>query len=184
MLNFKTLLYKAILILICLALFILYNNAVKEKNRIKQNFETVINKYNNAITLNTEELTRNYKDIAELRKQLNIREKEVVTVFKTNIVYKDSLRLIKQIDTVFKIDTFLITTKYNYKDSCLTFLAEENNNKLFINYKIEDKLTGILSWYRPHKFLFLRWGAKRYKLDIYSKCKRDTFAVENLIIVK
>lgn len=153
-----------------------YRNEVK---RLQNNYDVLALNKDNAERLYKNEVKLYYYSIDSLRKALNIRPKTVKTIFKTVVSFRDSVNFKDSTVTILDTIPYLTTDKL-IKQPCYDLYLYENHELL--NY--HDTFTGFLHWERPHKFLFIRWGAKEYYLKLYSQCQMDTIKVDKLIMVE
>ncbi|MCX6232621.1 MAG: hypothetical protein NTZ33_13880 [Bacteroidetes bacterium] len=160
----------AVLSLLFIGSLYMLKKEYDEKIRFKDNYDTVVNDANNAEILHTNEIKAFHKEIDSLRDASGIREKTVNVAFQTKYNYKDSTLLIPVIDTIHIKDTIKIVKNYHISKPCYDLSLQSINDTITENLQLHDKLTGFLYWERPHKFLFIRWGAKKYYLKILSEC--------------
>lgn len=172
------------LVLISIYLYTLYHFEKIERKRFMNNYDILVNDVNKAEVLHSYEIDKYYRSIDSLRNVIgSIRQKTVSTIFQTKYNYKDSILLYPILDTIRINDTIKILKTYTNKTKCfdLILIQENDTIKEFLEFK--DELTGFLHWERPHRFWFIRWGAKEYFLKLYSACKNDTVKINKLILV-
>lgn len=155
-----------------------------EKQRFESNYNNVVNNNSAVEVLHSDEVATYYYLIDSLRKQLNIREKTVNTIWVTKYNYKDSTLLDIRIKDSINYILVYLPKEININKPCydLNLKFEKDTINTIIAY--HDQLTGFLHWERPHKFLFIRWGTKEYFLKLYSGCKKDTIKVDKLILIE
>ena len=158
-----------ILIIISLVLFILlstlysiYNKTLKEKVRFESNQETLMASLktykfrdslnvveNGKLTLNISELKKNREKDLKLIKELKLKPSQVQTIIKTKIVTKDSI--------VFQL-----------KDSCLHYNTEWISVNGCIGDTLvvvsQDSIAQIAHKEYQHRFWFIKWGLKGFKV--------------------
>lgn len=154
----------------------------KENKRNAANWATEAAGKDQAIFIKNGELKDNYAQLDSLRKVLGIRAKTVVTVFKTSYIYKDSTLLIPVIDNQTYYDTININRQYSIKGSCYDLDIIKNGDSIYSLLNYHDSMIGYLYKERPHKFLFIRWGAWIYQLKIQSECQNKLINVDKLIM--
>ncbi len=159
-----------VLILIISGLGALYFNERSERKRFEANYDTVVNDKKNAEILQTNEIAKFHKDIDSLREASGIREKTVKTVFQTKYTFTNEEILVPVYDTIPYFDTVRTVKNYMISKPCYDLQLTSINDTISEKLTIHDKLTGFLYWERPHKFWFIRWGAKQYFMKIRSEC--------------
>jgi hypothetical protein len=175
----KKYIYYSVLILIIFGLCYFLKKQIAERKRLQSNYDVLALNKDNAERLYKNEVKLYYYSIDSLRKALNVRGKTVQTIFKTVVSFLDSVNF--KDSTITTIDTIpYLTTDRVIKQPCYDLYLYENHE--ILNY--HDVFTGFLHWDRPHRFLFIRWGAKEYYLKLYSDCQKDTIKVDKLIMIE
>ena len=186
----KKIIISIVAILITAAGFGLYFNERNERKRFEANYDTVVNEKKNAEILHTNEIEKFHKDIDSLMTASGIREKTVKTVFQTKINYIDEEVLVPVYDTIpvfaSTASTSLsdrIVKNYSISKPCYDLQLTSVNDTISEKLSLHDKFTGFLYWERPHKFWFVRWGAKQYFMKIKSECMGEIIP-EKLIVTE
>ena len=153
----------------------------KEYVRIKNNYDVLALNKDNAERLHKNEVKLYYYSIDSLRNALNIRSKTVQTIFKTVVIYRDSVNYKDSTITINVLDTipYLTTDKLIKRDCYDLYLYQD-----YETLKYKDTFTGLLHWERAKKFWFIHYGSKQYYLKLYSDCQKDTLKVDKLILIE
>jgi len=148
------------------------NFALHEKNRYKTSDSLnvlSIEQLNLSLRQLKEYRAKDYKEIEKLKldkkriKSLVTSQQKTIYNLKLNV--RDSLIFVRVPEKELKIDTIKVT---NYEDGWLSYKEEikGNNSKVYIENR--DSLVYV-EHIIPHKFLFIKWGQKDRKQEIYSK---------------
>ena len=153
----------------------------KEYVRIKNNYDVLALNKDNAERLHKSEIKLYYYSIDSLRKALNVRSKTVQTIFKTVVIYRDSVNYKDSTIMVQVLDTVpYMTTDKLIKRPCYDLYLYQDYEIL----KYKDTFTGFLHWERKFKLWFIHYGPKQYYLKLYSTCQSDTIKVDKLIMIE
>lgn len=171
---------------------------VAEKNRLKQNQTSLLQKANyyrtkdslsvasvDRLTLTKSELSKHCEELTKTCNQLNIKLKHlqsasvtatettynIKTVFRDSLVVRDSLI----IDTIRCVE---------YQDPWLTFSGCTSDDINFdAKIQTKDTLTTIIHRI-PKKFLFFRWGCKAIRQKVISKNPHSNIVYTEYIELK
>lgn len=178
--------YKQIGIIVLFVLLLFFFSQYKyfksESERKQNNIEQLQGDSNKAIIIHKGELKQYEAKIDSLRAELGIRPKTIKTIFKTAYLYSDSTILVPVYISETIYDTIPVPKEYNIKSNCYDLTLVNTNDTILSFLNWHDHLTGFIHWERPHKFWFIRWGAKEYHMQLYSDCQKDTIKIDKLII--
>jgi len=157
-----------------------------EKQRFESNYNVSVNNLQQAEILHKGELEIYHKDIDSLGNALNIRDKTIETVWQTKYNYKDSAFLVPvyKDSLLLRYDTVRSRVAYSISKPCYDLTLNMYNDSIQENLSFHDQFTGFVHWERPHKFLFIHYGAKQYFMKLYSDCQKDTVKVDKLILIQ
>lgn len=151
--------------------------------RFEGNYDKVVNDKESAEILHKGELKKYHAAMDSIAKKYGVRDKTVKVVFQTKYIYKDSAVILPFYEYKTFVDTIPLWYKeYRIDKPCYSLSIKQVNDTISEKLQFHNIFTGILHWERPHKFWFIRWGAKEYFLKLHSNCDNDTVKVGKLII--
>lgn len=174
------------IILLLIVVIGIRNHYKKEVNRLKNNYEAVIEENGRQQEIKMKEYRKFYEHKYDsLAEVLEIKRKNIETIIVTKYNWKDTI--VKKYETVVDYNTEYHSEvdKFDILEKCYQISGEYFEGYVSINaIEFNDRLTTFT--YKDHKkkFLFLKFKPF-YTTKVYSECKEDTIKVEeNIKIIK
>lgn len=170
------------------------NYLKEEKSRYKSNFEVsqsdlFYERTNSgqltarigALELNNKELREGFNQVNETLKDMNIKLRKLESYSSTSTETTYNFHTAFR-DSVIR-DTVLIE-KLEYKTAWVNLEILKQGIIAEVHLQTRDSLIQVVHWNRPHNFLFVHWGKKRFSQTIKSANPDSKIIYSELILPK